>query len=160
MVYEHRHTHTETHTHVCFCEKWGHPIGVMFLSCTNCMCYFPTPKLSPHTSAFLLPPPPPQKTHSVGFISVLKSGDMGQCPEKSPSPCNTCVIIQIHVLICHKNACTHTHTHTHTHTLYLWGTFFSITHSSALMSNVALKRNSLTLKGAVASPMKKKKEIK
>ncbi len=23
------HTHTHTHTHVCFCEKWGHPIGVM-----------------------------------------------------------------------------------------------------------------------------------
>ncbi len=20
---------TNTHTHVCFCEKWGHPIGVM-----------------------------------------------------------------------------------------------------------------------------------
>uniref|UniRef100_A0A8C1YXU8 NCK interacting protein with SH3 domain n=1 Tax=Cyprinus carpio TaxID=7962 RepID=A0A8C1YXU8_CYPCA len=23
------HTHTHTHTHVCFCELWGHPIGVM-----------------------------------------------------------------------------------------------------------------------------------
>ncbi len=55
----------------------------------------------------------PKKPHSVWFISVLKSGDMGQCPEKSPSPCNTChtlVIIHIYVLICHKNARTHTHT--------------------------------------------------
>ncbi len=59
-----------------------------------------------------------------------KSGDMGQCPEKSPSPCNTChtcVIIQTHVLIWH-NAHSHTHTHTHslTHSLthkfwpYIW----------------------------------------
>ncbi len=22
-------SHTHTHTHVCFCENWGHPIGVM-----------------------------------------------------------------------------------------------------------------------------------
>ncbi len=47
---------------------------------------------------------------------------MEQCPHKSPSPCNTChtcVIIQMYVLICHKNAHTHTHgqTHTHTHTV-------------------------------------------
>ncbi len=50
---------------------------------------------------------------------------MGQCPHKSPSPCNTyshsCVIIQIEVLICHKNARTRARTHmrTHTHTLSL-----------------------------------------
>ncbi len=45
-------SHTHTHTHVRFCEKWGHPIGVMvfilyklyvLLPYTN-----PIPKLSPH----------------------------------------------------------------------------------------------------------------
>ncbi len=78
---------------------------------------YPTPELSPHRrlciSTF------PQITHSVGFISVLKSGDMGQCPHKSPSPCNTChtcVNIQIYVLICHKTTHTYTHTYTHIHT--------------------------------------------
>ncbi len=43
---------------------------------------------------------------------------MGQCPEKSSSPCNTChtcVIIQMYVLICHKKA----HTHTHTHSIHI-----------------------------------------
>ncbi len=60
-----------------------------------------------------------KKTHSVLFINLLKNGDMGKCPHKSPSPCNTChthVFIQICVLICHKNTHTHTHTHTHAHT--------------------------------------------
>ncbi len=37
------HTHTHTHTHVCFCELWGHPIGVIFLY--NCISYLPTPTL-------------------------------------------------------------------------------------------------------------------
>ncbi len=48
-------------------------------------------------------------THMLVFV---KSGDMGQCPHKSHFPCNTChtcVIIQIYVLICHKNARAHTH---------------------------------------------------
>ncbi len=52
------------------------------------------------------------------ILSLLNYGDMGKCPHKSPSPCNTChthVIIQICVLICHKK-CAHMHTHTHTHT--------------------------------------------
>ncbi len=66
-----------------------------------------------------------KKTHSVLFINLLKNGDMGKCPHKSPSPCNTChthVFIQICVLICHKNKHTHTrartftHSHTHKHT--------------------------------------------
>ncbi len=111
---------THTHTHVCFCEKWGHPIGIMvfILYKLNVLLPYtnPTPKLSPHRrlciSTFS------KKTHSVWFISVLKSGDMGQCPHKSPSPCNTChtcVIIHIYVLICYKNAHTRTHTHTHLH---------------------------------------------
>ncbi len=51
-THTHTHTHTLSHTHVGFCEKWGHPIGVMvfilyklyvLLPYTN-----PTPKLSPH----------------------------------------------------------------------------------------------------------------
>ncbi len=61
-----------------------------------------------------------KKTHSVWFISLFKNGDMGKCLHKSHSPWNTChthVIIQICVLICHKNARAHTYTHTHTHTL-------------------------------------------
>ncbi len=46
----------------------------------------------------------------------LKSGDMGKCPEKSPSPCSTyvipVVIKQMYVIICHKNAhLTHAHTY-------------------------------------------------
>ncbi len=82
---------------------------------------YPTPKLSPHRrrciSIF------PQKTHSVWFISVLNYGDTDKSPHKSPSPCNTYVIIQICVLINHINMPPHTHTHTwssghthHTHT--------------------------------------------
>ncbi len=57
------------------------------------MCYCPTPTLHLNLaltgdwiSTF------PQKPPSVWFISVLNYGDMGQCPEKSPSPCNTYVI--------------------------------------------------------------------
>jgi len=29
-THTHTHAHTHAHTYVCFCEKWGHPIGVMF----------------------------------------------------------------------------------------------------------------------------------
>ncbi len=94
------------------------------------MCYCPTPTLHLNLAltgdcAFQLSP---KKPHSVWFISVLKSGDMGQCPEKSPSPCNTCVIpvslyksmswfvtkTRTHTL---SHALTHTHTHSHKHTL-------------------------------------------
>ncbi len=39
---------------------------------------------------------------------ILKSGDKGQCPRKSPSHCHTGVIIQIYVLVCHINERTHT----------------------------------------------------
>ncbi len=47
----------------------------------------------------------------------MKKWGHGECPHKSPSPCNTChtcVIIQICVLICHKN------THTHTRVRHTW----------------------------------------
>ncbi len=133
LTHTHMHTHTRTHTHVRFCEKWGHPIGVMVFYCTNCMCYCPTPTLYLNLAltgdcAFQLSP---KKPHSVWFISVLKSGDMGQCPEKSPSPCNTCVIpVSLYKSMSwfvtktrthtphthtHTHTCTHTRTHTHTH---------------------------------------------
>ncbi len=46
------HTHTHTHTHVRFCEKWGHPIGVMVFILYKLYVLlpytYPTPKLSPH----------------------------------------------------------------------------------------------------------------
>ncbi len=83
------------------------------------MCYCPTPTLHLNLAltgdcAFQLSP---QKTHSVWFISVLKSGDMGQCPEKSPSPCNTCVIpVSLYKSMSWFVTKTHTQTHTHTHT--------------------------------------------
>ncbi len=93
------------------------------------MCYCPTPTLYLNLAltgdcAFQLSP---KKPHSVWFISVLKSGDMGQCPEKSPSPCNTCVIpvslyksmswfvTKTRTLI-HTYTHTYIHTHIHTHT--------------------------------------------
>ncbi len=83
-----------------------------FLYCTNWMCYCPTPKLSPHRrrciSTF------PQKTHFVWFISVFKSGDMRQCPHKSPSPCNTCH----HSNLCPRLSQKRTHTHTLLYTQY------------------------------------------
>ncbi len=48
----HTHTHTHTHTHVRFCEKWGHPIGVMVFILYKLYVLlpytYPIPKLSPH----------------------------------------------------------------------------------------------------------------
>ncbi len=47
-----RFTNTDTHTHVRFCEKWGHPIGVMVFILYKLYVLlpytYPTPKLSPH----------------------------------------------------------------------------------------------------------------
>ncbi len=89
------------------------------------MCYRPTPTLHLNLALtgnflhfyFL------KKTHSVWFISVLKSADMGQCPHKSPCPCNTYVIpmslykfMSSFVTKRHGHTHTHTHTHKHTHT--------------------------------------------
>ncbi len=81
------------------------------------MCYCPTPTLYLNLAltgdcAFQLSP---KKPHSVWFISVLKSGDMGQCPEKSPSPCNTCVIpVSLYKSMSWFVTKTRAHTHTHT----------------------------------------------
>ena len=48
----HSHTHTHTLTHVCFCEKWGHPIGVMVFILYKLYILSPytntTPNPSPH----------------------------------------------------------------------------------------------------------------
>ncbi len=109
-------THTHTHTHTCwfvwFTGTLHRRNGFYTVKLYVLLPYtYPTPKLSPHRRRCISTPP---CLLSVLFISVLKSGDMEQCPEKSHSPCNTyhtCVIIQICVLICH----THTHAHTHTH---------------------------------------------
>ncbi len=105
------------------------------------MCYCPTPTLHLNLAltgdgAFLFSL---KKTHSVWFISVLNYGDTDKSPHKSPSPCNTYVIIQICVLINHINMPPHTHTHTwssghthtHTHThLEQWTHTHTHTHSS------------------------------
>jgi len=88
------------HASICFCEKGGQTVCAFALHLNLDLT---------GDCAFLLSP---QKTHSVWFISVLNYGDMGQCPEKSPSSYHTHVNIQIHVLICHKNARTHTLSHT------------------------------------------------
>ncbi len=103
-----------THTNVVFCEKWGHPIGVMvfilykpyvLLPYTN-----PRPTCSPHRTHSCL-----KKTHSVWFRNILKSGDMGQCRRKSPSSCNT-YVIPMPLYECMSSFDTHTHTHAHAHT--------------------------------------------
>ncbi len=105
-------SHTLTHTHVCFCELWGY-LGVMVFILYKLYFLFSVFLNLPLTGNFVhfyfLKK---KKTHSVLFINLLKNGDMGKCPHKSPSPCNTChthVFIQICVLICHKNKHTHTH---------------------------------------------------
>ncbi len=52
LTHTHSHTHTETHTHVCFCEMWGHPVGVMVFILFKLYVLMPytnpTHKLSPH----------------------------------------------------------------------------------------------------------------
>ncbi len=51
-IHTYIHTHTHTHTHVRFCEKWGHPIGVMVFILYKLYVLlpytYPIPKLSPH----------------------------------------------------------------------------------------------------------------
>ncbi len=75
---------------------------------TNCVCYCPTPKLSPHRKLCIFTFSR-KKTHSAGFISILKR-DLGQCPHKSPSPCNTYVIPML-LYKCMSSFVTKTHTH-------------------------------------------------
>ncbi len=86
------------------------------------MCYCPTPTLHLNLAltgdgAFLLPP---QKTHTVWFISILNYGDTENVLINHlllvipmSYPCH-------YTNLCphkpHKHAHTYTHTHTHTHT--------------------------------------------
>ncbi len=89
-----------TPTHVCFCELWGHYIGIMVFILYK--PYF----LSPYTNP--TPKPTPYR----------KYGDMGKYPHKSSSPCNTYVIpMSLYKCVSSYVTNTHTHTHTHTHTL-------------------------------------------
>ncbi len=93
------HTYTHTHTQSGICGLRGLSIGIMVLYCTNCMCYWHTPKLSPHRRlcAFL----DKKKTPFSMFFKPFGLRGHRQCPHKPPSCCNTHVIIQICVLITH-----------------------------------------------------------
>ncbi len=62
------HTHTLSHAHT------HTPSPLLFLSCCLSLTHTHT-----HTQKCL-------------FIRLLKNGNMGKCPHKSTSPCNTCVI--------------------------------------------------------------------
>ncbi len=113
-----------SHTHVGFYGLWGLSIGVMVFilyKLYELLPYtYPTPKLSPHRrrciSTF------PQKNLLCMIYKHFELWGHWKCPHKSPSPCNTHVIIQICVLINRARARTHartharTRTHTHTHT--------------------------------------------
>ncbi len=110
--------HTHTHTDVGFYGLRGLSIGVMVFILYKLYVLlpytYPTPKLSPHRrrciSTF-----PPKNAHCM-IYKHFKLWGHWKYPHKSPSPCNTYVIIQICVLINHINM--HTHTHTHTHTFF------------------------------------------
>ncbi len=120
--YTHTHTHTHTHTLV-FYGLRGLSIGVMVFILYKLYVplpyTYPTPKLSPHRRWCISTFPP--KNLLCMIYKHFKLWGHWKCPYKSPSPCNTHVIIQICVLI---NMHTHTHTqtqiqkqtHTHTHT--------------------------------------------
>ncbi len=133
-VHVRAHTHTHTHTRVCFCELCGDCIGVMvfilyklyfLLPFTN-----PTPKPTPYRKLCIFTFSKKKKFCMI--YKPFENGDMGKCPHKSPSPCNTYVIpmtLYKFVSSCHMKktflipmsqkrarARTHTHTHTHTHT--------------------------------------------
>ncbi len=106
------------HTHICFREKWGHPIMVFILYKLYVLLPYTLHlnlALTGDCALLLQPPPSKKKTHSAWFISVLKSGDMGQCPHKSPSRCNSYVIpVSLYKSMSSfiTKICTHTHTHT------------------------------------------------
>ncbi len=58
--------HTHPHTRICFCEKWGHPIGVMVFILYKLYVLlpytYPTPKLSPHRRLCISTFPPKKLT--------------------------------------------------------------------------------------------------
>ncbi len=114
--------HTHTHTHVGFYGLRGLSIGVMVFILYKLYVLlpytYPTPKLSPHRRRCIYTPPP-KKTHSVWFISILNYGDTENVLINHlllvipmSYPCH-------YTNLCphkpHKHAHTHTHTHTSTH---------------------------------------------
>ncbi len=109
----------------CFCEKWGHPIGVMVLTLYKLYVLlpytYPTPKLSPHRrrciSIF------PQKTHSVWFISVLNYGDTENVLIN-----HLLLVIPVSLYKCMSSFVNSTHIHTQTHILSL-SLSLSLTHT-------------------------------
>ncbi len=122
-VHTHTHTHnTHTKTHTTFvfvnCGDFHRRNG--FYTVQTVFSIAPTPTLHlnlPLTGNFVHFTS--QKTHSVWFISLLKYGDTGKCPHKSPSPCNTYVIpMSLYKFVSHTSQ-KHAHTHTHTHTFPL-----------------------------------------
>ncbi len=66
-THAHTHTHTHSHTHVCFCELWGHSIGVMVF--IQYKPYF----LSPYTN------PTPKPTPYRKLCAVLLSQKKAFC---------------------------------------------------------------------------------
>ncbi len=113
-------THTHTHTHIClFLWKVGTSIGVMVLYKLYVLLpyTYPTPKLSPHRKLCISTFPP--KILLCMIYKHFESGDMGQCPHMSPSPCDA-YVLPISLYKCMSSFVTkkHTHTHTHTHTQY------------------------------------------
>ncbi len=78
-THTHTPTHTHTHTHTCwFLWFTGLSVGVMVFILYKLYVLlpytYPTPKLSPHRRLCIYTSPP-QKTHSVWFISILNYGD-------------------------------------------------------------------------------------
>ncbi len=72
----HTHTHTQKHTQCLAYVVYGDSTKALwFLYCTNCMCYFPTSKCSPHMRlcAFF----DKKQQHLVCFLSLLVHGDIG-----------------------------------------------------------------------------------
>jgi len=118
----HTHTRTHTHTHVGFYGLQGLSIGVIVFILYKLYVLlpytYPTPKLSPHRRRCISTFTP--KNLLCMIYKHFKLWGHWKCPQKSPSPCNTChthVIIQICVLINHINM--HTHTHTHMYIIYI-----------------------------------------
>ncbi len=107
-THTHAHTHTRTHAHThTFLWKVGtshRRNGFYTVQTVSAIALHLNLSLTEY-GVFL----PYQK--KLWLQHILKSGDKGQCPRKSPSPSHTGVIIQIYVLVCHINARTHAHTH-------------------------------------------------
>ncbi len=80
---------------------------------------YPTPKLSPHRRRCISTSPP--KNSLCMIYKHFELSGHWKCPHKSPSPCNTCVIIQMCPHKPHTQARTHSrmHARTHTHTHYI-----------------------------------------